>query len=268
MRFKVLILSLALLFAAFISYSQEKDTVSRKADTVIIKPDTTKQPLHLGFAVLLTTNGISLIPSFSLGDPAIMFGFLVAKKRLSFEPEFRFSLKGKPWTFLFWFRYRLIESEKFRVGVGIHPSFNFRTITTVINGDSTEIIQTRRFLTGEIAPNYFITKNTSVGVYYLAGRGYDYSTAYWTDFFTVNANFSNVKLTNKVYMRFIPQVYYLRQDDLEGYYWTASLGITHRKFPFTVLGIVNQAIKTEIPTKNFLWSVSLIYSFNKLYIPL
>jgi len=270
MRNKISIQLFLWFLAVQFSFGQQRDSISAiKIDSAtVLKIDTTKQPLRLGVAVLLTNNGISLIPSFSLGDPAVMFAFFAGKKRFSFEPEFRFSLKGKPWTFLFWFRYRLIATDKFRLGVGIHPSFNFRTIVTPINGDSTEIIQARRFLTGEIAPNYFITKNTSVGVYYLGGRGYDYSTAYWTDFITINANFSNIKLANKVYMRFIPQIYYLRQDELEGYYWTASLGIAHSKFPVSILFIANQSIKTTIPTKNFLWSVSVIYSFNKVYVPL
>ena len=269
MRNKISIQFFLCILAVELSFCQQRDSINAvKLDSTVVKIDTTKQPLRLGAAVLLTNNGISLIPSFSLGEPAIMFAFIVGKKRFSFEPEFRFSLKGKPWTFLFWFRYRLIATDKFRLGIGIHPSFNFRTITAQVNGDSTEIIQTRRFLTGEIAPNYFITKNISVGVYYLGGRGYDYSSAYWTDFFTINANFSNIKLANQVYARFIPQIYYLRQDELEGYYWTASLGIAHRKFPVSVLGVVNQSIKTTIPTKDFLWSVGLIYSFNKVYVPL
>ena len=270
MRNKISIQLFFWFLAVQISFGQQRDSVSAiKIDSAtVLKIDTTKQPLRLGFAVLLTNNGISLIPSFSLGEPAVIFNFLVAKKRFSFEPEFRFSLKGKPWSFVTWLRYRLIESGKFRVGIGIHPAINFRTIVTQINGDSVEILQSRRFFAGEIAPSYFITKSISVGLYYLGSRGFDYSSPHWTNFFTINANFSNIKLANQVYMRFIPQVYYLTQDELYGYYWTASLGISHRKFPLTLLFIANQSIKTTIPTKDFLWSVNLIYSFNKLYVPL
>lgn len=49
----------------------------------------------------VTNNGISLIPSFSLGDPALIFDLKFKKGRLSFEPDMRFALEGKPWTFIF-----------------------------------------------------------------------------------------------------------------------------------------------------------------------
>jgi hypothetical protein len=47
----------------------------------------------------LNNNGIALLPTFSLNKPA---GFLMLNvgNRLTFEPEFHFSLDGKPWTIL------------------------------------------------------------------------------------------------------------------------------------------------------------------------
>ncbi|UWX54525.1 hypothetical protein NYZ99_16675 [Maribacter litopenaei] len=44
----------------------------------------------------VTQNGISLVPSFSLGDPALMFDLKFTKGRFSFEPDMRFALEGKP----------------------------------------------------------------------------------------------------------------------------------------------------------------------------
>ena len=39
----------------------------------------------------ITNNGISLVPSFSLGDPALLFDLKFTKGRLSFEPDMRFA---------------------------------------------------------------------------------------------------------------------------------------------------------------------------------
>ncbi len=44
----------------------------------------------------LTHNGISLVPSFSLGDPALLFDLKFTKGKLSFEPDMRFALEGRP----------------------------------------------------------------------------------------------------------------------------------------------------------------------------
>ena len=102
----------------------------------------------------VTNNGISLIPTFSLGKPAVIFDMSVGGRKLSFEPQFRFSMEGKPWSFLFWWRYKLINTNRLRMSIGAHPALNFRTLSVTINGEVDEIMETRRFLAGELAPNY------------------------------------------------------------------------------------------------------------------
>ncbi len=64
--------------------------------------DSTKSIGYFGGAVSVTNNGISLVPTFSLGKPAVIFDMVVGKRKLSFEPQLRFALDGKPWSFLFW----------------------------------------------------------------------------------------------------------------------------------------------------------------------
>lgn len=66
--------------------------------------------------ISVTNNGFSNIPSFSLGQPATVINLSAAGKRLSFEPELRFSLEGKPWSFLFWGRYKVINTKKYLLG--------------------------------------------------------------------------------------------------------------------------------------------------------
>jgi len=43
---------------------------------------------------------------FTLGKPAAIFDLSVGNERLAFEPQFRFSLEGKPWSFIFGFGIR------------------------------------------------------------------------------------------------------------------------------------------------------------------
>ena len=91
------------------------------------KTDSTKSFPYVSGAVSVTNNGISIVPSFSLGKPAVQFNMYMVKKRLSFEPDIRFSLKGKPWSMLFWGRYKVVTSNKFNMNVGAHLGLNFRT---------------------------------------------------------------------------------------------------------------------------------------------
>lgn len=230
------------------------------------KTDSTKSIANLGGVVTLTNNGISLLPTFTLGKPAIMFDLSVGKKKLSFEPMLRFALEGKPWAFIFWWRYKFISKGKFRLSAGAHPSIVFRTMPVTSNGVTNDAIVAQRFLAAEVVPNYLLTKDISVGFYYLHGQALQKEGIQSTDFITFNSNFSNIKLSKQVYIKFNPQVYYLKMDDLEGFYATSTLTLAKRNFPLSLQSIMNQTIKSDIPAnKEFVWNVSLVYSFSNEY---
>jgi len=176
----------------------------------------------------------------------------------------RFTLEGKPWSFLFWSRYR-IKADRFLVTLGIHPALNFRT--QISHTDSSEMIVTRRFLAGELAPNYSISNNVRVGIYYLYSRGFDTGTPDNTHFVTINAGFRNIRLGNQLLAQVIPQFYYLKQDALDGFYFTSTFSLAKKNFPLFSQSIINKEIESEITgTRSFVWNVSLIYSFNKRYV--
>ena len=99
-------------------------------------PETTKEPTNFKTFVSVTNNGISLIPTFSLGEPAIIFEASIGR-RLTFDPMIRYSLEGKPWSYIFWWRYKLIKPNKLQMTLGAHPSIMFRTVNGTINGVST-----------------------------------------------------------------------------------------------------------------------------------
>ncbi len=227
--------------------------------------DSTRVPAHFGGAVTLTTKGISIIPNLTLGKPAAIFDLSMGR-RLSFEPQFRFSLEGKPWSFIFWFRYEVVNSKKFQLKIGAHPAFAFKTIPYETDGTSQDIIRTQRYLAGDLVPTLNLTKSISTGFYYLYSRGIDEDIIRNTNYLAYRINFSNIKLGDKVFMRFNPQVYYLNMDKDGGFYFNATLTLAMRNFPLSVSSLINQTIKTDIPIgEDFLWNVSLIYTFNKKY---
>lgn len=229
-------------------------------------PDSTKVAGHFGSAVTVTNNGISFIPTFSLGKPAAIFDLNVGKKCLSFEPQFRFSLEGKPWSFLFWWRHKLVRTTKVSVTIGAHPALSFKTVALKNDGVSQEIIKAQRYVAGELSPNYFLAKNISIGMYYLYSQGIEKDAIQNTHFLTLNSSFSNIKLSKQFYVKFIPQVYYLKMDKQHGFYFTSALTLVNWKIPLSVTAVINKIIQTDITaSKNFVWNVSLIYSFNKKY---
>jgi hypothetical protein len=229
--------------------------------------DSTKVSGHFGGAVTVTNNGISFIPNFTLGKPAAIFDMSVGKRKLSFEPQFRFALTGKPWSFIFWWRYKLLNTGKFLINIGAHPSVTFKTKSFLIDGVPTETIVANRYLAGEISPGYLISKNAGIGIYYFYGYGLDKDVIKNTHMLAFRTNFNNIRLTKQLFTRFNPQVYYLKMADNDGFYFSSSLTLYKRNFPVSVSALINKTIQTEIPAgKNLLWNVSLIYSFNKEYV--
>ncbi len=250
--FKHALIVALLLVWGHISFSQEADS--------------TQAISHFSGKISITHNGISLIPSFSLDAPAVLFNLSMGGERLTFEPEMRFALDGKPWSFLFWWRYKAVQSERFNLRVGAHPALNFRTIPVSSNGVERDVIETRRFLAGELAPSFKVSDNVSLGAYYLYALGLDESQRH-THFVNVNAAFAPINLPKNFYLGIFPNAYYLRMDDLDGFYVSASLTLANKKCPISVSAILNKSIQTEIqPERDFVWNVSLVYSFNKEYI--
>ena len=251
MQKKTLLFSVIFLLLTHRSLSQRSDSTNNKT--------------HFSGTVSVTNNGISLVPTFSLGKPAVIFNLSLGKKRLSFEPDMRFALEGKPWSFLFWWRYKLVQDKKFRVTLGAHPALNFKTSTVILNGVSKDLLIARRYLAGELVPNYTVGKNISVGMYYLYSRGIDRDAPRNTHFLTLNSNFSAIKLYDKYFMKFVPQLYYLKQDKLEGYYGTATITLARRGSPFSLSSTVNKTIRTDIVSKEFVWNLNLVYAFKNSY---
>ncbi|PHN02367.1 hypothetical protein CRP01_32500 [Flavilitoribacter nigricans DSM 23189 = NBRC 102662] len=229
--------------------------------------DSTKIISHFSGKIFATNNGISLVPSFSLDKPAILFNLSIGCKKLTFEPDVRFSLEdGKPWSLLYWFRYKAVQIEHFSLRTGAHLGLNYRTITALSNNVTKDVIETRRFWAGEIAPTYSFSDKVKVGAYYLYSLGLDDSQKH-THFLVLTSAFPNIMLTDKIKFGLFPVAYYLRLDDRDGFYVSSTFSLSKKDFPISLEAIINQKIRTDIqPERRFVWNISLVYSFNKEYV--
>ena len=216
-------------------------------------------------AITLTTKGLSTFPNLTLGKPAAIFDFSLGGEKLKFEPTLRFALEGKPWTFILWFRYQVLKNEKFQLKLGAHPAYSFKTITVTENGNTSEILRVQQFLAGEVAPVYFLTKNISAGPYYIYARGISEGAVKNSNFISARANFSNISLGEKYFLKLFAQAYFLKLDEQDGFYVNSALSLNRRNFPFSISSTVNQKLNSTIPGDDFLWNINLTYSFNNRY---
>lgn len=221
---------------------------------------------HIDGAVTVTNNGISIIPSFTLGQPAAIFDLSVGNEKLSFEPQFRFDIKElRPWAFILWWRYKLANKEKFQMHVGAHPAWMFHPATFESDGVSEQGWEARRFLAVEISPSIDLTKHFSLKPYYLYGHGFDRGLNN-THYLTMRGSISDVRITEQFQFSLMPEMYYLRMDENDGFYFASAFSLEHKKWPVSMGAMINEKIESEIDSKDFIWNISLKYSFGKKYV--
>jgi hypothetical protein len=242
------LLLILLLFCSLTLFSQNKEKSS--------------DSFHVKGAISVTNNGISIIPTFTLGKPAAIVNMSLGTSRLTFEPEFRVSLEGKPWAFIFWGRYKAYKSDKFSLNIGAHPAFAFKTVPLTKDGVTSDYIVSQRYVATEVVPTYHISKDLTLGMYYLYSHGFDFGTIKNTHFVTVNTGISNIEVSNSLRMRISPQVYYLRMNDVDGFYTSTTFTVSKVDNPFSVSVFFNKVIDTNIAaSKDFVWNATLTYAF-------
>ena len=226
--------------------------------------DSPEKTYHFNGNISVTNNGFSLIPTFSLGKPATVAELSLGGKRFSFDPQFRFDLAGlKPWSFIFIWRYKVIQTKKFQFRYGAHlPAIAFRDLSYQVNGLTQTDLTPSRFFANELTPTYFISDRVNVGMYYLYGLGLESENqTKHTHFVTVRAGFNKIPLASGTYFSWNPQLYYLNMDGVGGFYATHVLEVGYKAFPLLLSSMINVEIESDIPTKDFDWNISLVYKF-------
>jgi hypothetical protein len=219
--------------------------------------DTTRSRTIVEGAIAVTSNGISTIPSFSLGKPAAIFDVYITRNRFSLDPEVKYALDGKPWSFLFWGHYKLADGARFRVILGAHPAVNFMTMTVPVNQTDEEVIVARRFLAADIYPSYALSRYVTVGGYYLYLYGVEHDVVKHTHLLALRSIFSSTPIVGGYFVQLYPQIYYLKADTRDGYYFFSGLAVGKRNFPLSIAATANKVIETRVPGgEDFLWNVS------------
>jgi hypothetical protein len=220
---------------------------------------------QFGGVITATNNGVSIIPSFTLGRPALLFDLSLSGERFSFDPMLRFGMDGKPWSFVFWGRYKAIKDKPFTLTLGAHPAFIFAERIVKVNGQEKSMFVSQRFLAMEVAPMYKFSKRLSMGLYYLRGHGFNPIPPDNSNFLAINTVVSNIPVGGDFSLRVNPQLFFLKVDDNSGTYITSNFTVSKPGFPIGFQGLVNQKINSSIPGDDFIWNVGLLYIFSTPY---
>ncbi|WP_132221865.1 hypothetical protein [Albibacterium bauzanense] len=237
-------------------------------DSTEVVATTKKDTIVFNGSITATNKGISTIPSSTLGKAATIFYFSFRKDKLSFEPELRFDMEDlKPWAFIFWWRYRIVENEKWRLQIGVNPSLSFKSQSIIKNGETEKILAVERAPTADIAPTYFLSNKVNLGLYYMYTHRLEGTTRN-THFLAFRTNVSKLMIEDYEF-RVSPQIYYLRIDGQEGIYASSGVSVNKQNLPFTLSALFNRKINSNITIgDDYIWNVSLTYNFGNRYIGL
>jgi hypothetical protein len=239
-----------LLVVASIGYAQEKK-------------DTTHTAFQFSGNLTFTTNGISPIPAFSLGKPAVLVNLSLKNKKFSYNPEMAFSIQGVPWFFNNFFRYKLIEKPKFEFRTGVNWAISYSY--PIVNQKCVErtIARGERFLWLELMPRYTFSKKIAISSITFSGYNFEPGSVKRINYLSIIGNFTRLPISKNFYCNIFPQFFYLNLDGTtDGFFVSGMMGIGHTKLPLVVSTQINSTLTTNIsPDPGFKWNVSLSYSF-------
>lgn len=234
-------------FVAYpLTFSQSKDSLKQ------IKP------LNANAIVTITNNGVSLFPNLSLGKPAAIINLALGKNKIFFEPELRWGLNGKPWSYIYWLRYRPNKiSKQFGFHLGVHPSYVTRENLVTVNGTSVNRFVTQRYFAGEIVPVWSPSSKFALGLHFLRAKGLDDYATQRSVFIAVQPRFPHISLYKSYFLSYFPQIFYLELDDKNGSYFSHTINLNKSNFPFTISSVFTYKFKSSIPGDDIVLNIGL-----------
>jgi hypothetical protein len=229
--------------------------------------DTSTKELHVSGNIGVTNNGISIIPTFSLKQSAFNLSYSLSRGgRFSIDPDIRLTFDGKKGSGIVWFRYKLKTEGKLKMNVGIHPAYNFGLRTITEEGKSWKITQARRFIATELAPSYKVNEHLNFGIYYLNGHGLQEDGPKNIHYVNFSTGISKIPLFSGYSFNITPQLYYLKSDKQDGYYFTSNVVLAKAKSSFVLVSMINKEIRSNVTgSVNFDWNVSVLYNFRNKF---
>lgn len=236
------------LFISLLTFSQEKkDTLQ-------------KTPIQVSGNVQLTNNGISPVPAFSLGKPAIMTAFSIKKGNFSFSPTFNYGIDGKPWSSNNWLRVKF-PHKKFTFRTGINWSLFFKRTNVTENNRTFEVQRANKYLELEAAVFYKVSDKTTIQAIWWHDEGIDIDAVKFGDFYSISANIDKIQLSKSVNLALRPNLFYLNNAiPFKGTFVSGIAIFSYKNFPLSISVQGVQPIQTQ-PKSNFSWNLGLNFDF-------
>lgn len=224
--------------------------------------DSTKDKPRLSGVVIITSNGISQIPAYSLDKPAVSAFFNLKIKRFSYEPDINYGIDGRPWGMGNTFMYLIMDNKKLKFKSGLSLGLAFSYPEVLQGGRLVKVNKAERYLIVKIIPSYLFSKRSSLSLIYWNAHNLEKESIKLINFLSAVVSIADVPVGKKMYCSFFPQVFYLNVDREDGIFFSPTVGFGLKKFPLFFSSQVNTTLITNMsPDPGFKWNVALNYSF-------
>ncbi len=213
--------------------------------------------------IQISSNGISTVPAFSLGKPAILGTLFLKKDRFTLNQQVALSIEGQPWYFESSLNYHLIDWPKFDFKPYALSGVSFNRSTVVINGHSENITEMQRYIFLNFPATYKLSDKLSLVGTTFHGYGFKDGAIEWATFLSLSAGIGELKLWDAMFLNLKPELLYINLDwATEGYFMTAWAGINHKKLPIQLSTQFIHYHKGNItPNPGLQWNVGLTFDF-------
>ncbi len=206
----------------------------------------------------LTNNGISPVPYFTLGEPALLTNLYLTKGRLSFSPEFNFDLKAKPWSFNTWLRYNLIRTKRYNFYLGSNFSIIFKRLDPKIFKDD---LQAQRYQMLDIMMTYKIDQKKMLSFYYWKTSTLDHLGITSSHFVMLALQIDNLLKSENTVISFRPSVFVINNTlPFSGLFMSQITKISTKKFPLSFSLQTVETLQSSEQAK-FNWNVGVNVPF-------
>lgn len=218
---------------------------------------TEKNKLKATCTFSINSNGISSIPSFSLGAPAVIANPSLNYGRFNYEPVLAYDFDIQPWFIDNWFRYRIIDRPKFEFRTGVNFSMFF---TDLRLSDST-VLQGQRYWAAEFTSIYKPTESSFISAAYWNDRGQDRGTIKG-HFISLMAERSSIPLGRSLHLAANLHLFYINYTaDNDGLFLSPKITCSLKRAPASVYLHCIQALSSNIvPNPGFSWNLGISYA--------
>ncbi|MBX7126289.1 MAG: hypothetical protein K1X47_11405 [Cyclobacteriaceae bacterium] len=216
------------------------------------------QAVSVSGNIQVTQNGISPVPAFSLGRPALMANARVRKGRFYVQPEMNFGLDARPWTINLRPGFDVIRRQKYTITLGANLSLFFKRLGPNVLQQEYEV---QRYSLFELNTEFRLRENRKLIFLYWHTTRNDQYKFHFGQFTMLTYEMKNLRLGKKGSLTIRANAFYVNnQVPFVGFFLSHITTYQRERWKFNLFGQTVFPLRAE-PNGGILWNTGVNIPF-------